>query len=272
MDSGNDGTEVLMESSALSLTATNGVVELILTRPEVKNFFDAQLHVDFVEALDRLKVSPALALIIGSTGKVFSGGGNFDMMHRTIEDRDFREEHLALGRRLLYGLLDLPMPVIAAVQGPAIGVGASIILSSDCVVASKNVVIADPHVQIGLVAGDGGCLVWPEAMGMLRARRYLLTGDRISAADAWQFGLVTDLVEQPEDVLPAARLIATRIAELPPLGVRGTKRALANVTRLRAGEVADLALSYEKQTTESEDFAEAVSALETGRKPTFNAR
>jgi enoyl-CoA hydratase len=119
------------------------------------------------------------------------------------------------------------------------------------------------------VAGDGGCLVWPQAIGMLRARRHLLTGDALDAATAFQLGIVTDLVDEPDDVMPCARDIAARIAALPPLAVQGTKRALNQVSTLRADEVVDLAFELEDATLVSADLLEGIAAFREGRAPVF---
>jgi enoyl-CoA hydratase len=142
----------------------------------------------------------------------------------------------------------------------------------DVVVAARRAKLADTHVQLGLVAGDGGCLVWPQAVGMLRARRHLLTGDALDAATAFQLGIVTDLVDEPDDVMPYARGIAERIAALPPLAVQGTKRALNRVSTLRADEVVDLAFELEETTLVSNDLLEGIAAFREGRAATFTGR
>src|SRR5262249_2748227 len=152
------------------------------------------------------------------------------------DDAEARRETVDAGKRLLRSLLGLPQPIIAALQGPAIGLGATVALMCDIVVAARRTKLADTHVHLGLVAGDGGCRVWPQTAGMLRARRHLLPGDPLDAATAYDFGLVTDLVSEPDDVLPCAREIASRIAALPPMAVQGTKRALNHVSSLRADE------------------------------------
>jgi len=142
----------------------------------------------------------------------------------------------------------------------------------DVVVAARAAKLADTHVKIGLVAGDGGCLVWPQAAGMLRARRHLLTGDALDATTAYQLGMVTDIVEEPDDALPCAREIATRIAALPPLAVQGTKRALNHVTSLRADEVVPLAFELEEHTLTSDDLLEGIAAFREGREANFVGR
>jgi enoyl-CoA hydratase len=176
------------------------------------------------------------------------------------------------GRRLLAALHDLPQPLVVALHGAAIGLGATVVLAADAVVAARSATLADPHVQLGLVAGDGGCLVWPQAVGMLRARRHLLTGDPVEAEAAYAMGLVTDLVDTPDEAVPAARALATRIAALPPLAVQGTKRALNRVTQQRAGEVVDLAFAHEETTLASADLLEAITAFQERRPGVFTGR
>src|SRR5207244_11976024 len=128
-----------------------------------------------------------------------------------------------------------PAPVPSGLKGSAPALGATVAPACDAVVASRTAVISDPHALVGLVAGDGGCLMFPLTMGMLRAKPYLLTGDRLGAEQAWSLGLVTDLVDAPADVHPAATELAHRIAALPPLAVQGTKRVLNRIVQQRYG-------------------------------------
>jgi enoyl-CoA hydratase len=145
-------------------------------------------------------------------------------------------------------------------------------MATDAVVAAKSARISDPHVVIGLAAGDGGCVAWPLHVGLLRAKRYLLTGDRLTAEDAHRIGVVTDLVETPAEALPAARALAARIAALPPLAVQATKRTLNQVFRNRLEEVFELGLAYEMDTFVSEDLVEAITAFRQKRAPTFKSQ
>jgi enoyl-CoA hydratase len=183
-----------------------------------------------------------------------------------------RAAALQRARNLLGALQYLPQPLVVGVQGAAIGLGATVPLGSDAVVASRNASLADTHVAVALVAGDGGALYWPQSAGMLRARRYLLTGEVLPAAKAYDFGLVTDLVDEPADVAPAAREIAGRIAALAPLAVRGTKAALNQLTRQRAGEVVETALLAEGATLASADLLEAIAAFKEKRPGAFVGR
>jgi enoyl-CoA hydratase len=110
------------------------------------------------------------------------------------------------------------------------------------------------------------------AIGMARAKRFLLTGDRLGAQDAFDMGLVSDLVDTADEVLPAALALAARMASLPPLAVQGTKRALNNVVRLRAAEVVDLGFAFETRSASSDDLLEAVGAFQDKRTGNYVGR
>lgn len=260
-------------SDTLAFSVDGYVGEITLTRPELLNRFDFELHHALTELLLELRSRTDLrALVLASTGKCFSAGGDFELMLACRADITARTRAVDEGRLLFRLLADLPLPLVVAMQGDAIGLGATVALTGDAIVASRTASIADPHVPIGLVAGDGGCVVWPAAAGMLRAKRYLLTGDRLSAEDAWAMGLVTDLVDGPDDVLPAARALAARLAALPPLAVQGTKRALNQLLQQRAGEVLDLSFALEAASMASDDLAEAIAAFKERREPKYQGR
>ncbi|MFE3055765.1 enoyl-CoA hydratase/isomerase family protein [Nocardia sp. NPDC059239] len=258
---------------ALDVRSRDGIFVITLNRPDVLNRFDATLELELTSALASVADDPtARVVVLLSQGKVFSAGGDFDLMLECNVDLETRLAALQRARKLLEVITTLPIPLIAGVQGAAIGLGATVAVGSDVVVASRNARIADTHVAVGLTAGDGGALFWPQSVGTLRARRYLLTGDALTAEMAYEFGLVTDLVDEPSEVESAAMSIAERIAALPPLGVRGTKFALNQLTRQRAGEVVETALMWEGATLGSNDLAEAVSAFKQKRVGKYEGR
>jgi len=264
----SDGYETLQHS-----IDEEGVCQIVLSRPELLNRFDPELHHELTRALRDIASDRSVrAVVLASTGKAFSAGGDFELMEAANKDADVRRGMIGDARDLLDAFLALPQPIVVAVQGAAIGLGATVAMLCDAVVASRNAVLADTHVAIGLVAGDGGCLVWPQAMGMTRARRHLLTGDPLDADTALRLGVVTDLVDSPEEAHPAATEIAGRMARLAPLAVQGTKRALNQVSRQRADEVVDLALAFEEQTLASEDLLEGVASFKERRSPRFAGR
>ncbi|GAB2810116.1 enoyl-CoA hydratase/isomerase family protein [Streptomyces chlorus] len=250
-----------------------GVLQITLDRPDLMNRVDEDFHREMIEVLGEVAGDRSVrAIVLAATGKVFSAGGDFDFMRQAHADVDVRQRTVDDGRRLADAFMIIPQPIVAAVHGAAIGVGATLVLLCDAVVAARAAKIADTHVAVGLVAGDGGCVAWPHSAGMLRARRYLLTGDALDAATAHTFGLVTDLVDTPEETLAVALDIAGRMAARAPLAVQGTKRALNRLTAQRAGEVLDLSFALEQQTLASEDLLEGINAFQERRPPEFRGR
>jgi enoyl-CoA hydratase len=263
----------MTDSATLSITREGAVQTITLSRPDLLNRFDAALHAEFTQALtDAGDDAEVRAIVLASTGNAFSAGGDFELMRRAHADAMVRRGVVRDARRLFDALVRVPQPIVVALHGAAIGLGATVVLSCDAVVAARGAILADTHVNVGLVAGDGGCVVWPAAAGTMRARRHLLTGDPLDAETALQLGLITDLVDEPDDALPAALELARRIAALPPLAVQGTKRAISRLTEHRAGEVLDLSLAYEEATLGSDDLLEGVAAFQERRPANFTGR
>jgi enoyl-CoA hydratase/carnithine racemase len=249
------------------------IARITLNRPDVLNAIDDVLHEELLRVFLDIRGNTQLrAVLFASTGKAFSAGGDLNEVARLQADAARRAAMCDGGLRIVHALIDIPVPVVVALHGDALGLGASVVLGCDIIVASRTARIGDPHVKVGLVAGDGGCLFWPAAIGMNRAKRYLLTGDLLSAEDAWRLGLVTDLVDSPEEVLPAAEKLAGRVASLPPIAVRGTKQSLNALLKARAREAFDLSMAYEYQSGGSEDVLEAVAAFKEKRKPVYRNR
>jgi len=249
------------------------VAEIVLNQPASHNSVTHAMHFEIKDAFLAMRAEAEVrAIVFGSTGKSFSAGGNFDEILADREDAVRRNAMRAQVRPLLLAIADSHIPVITALQGDAVGLGATLMMGTDAVVAAKTARISDPHVVIGLAAGDGGCVGWPLHVGLLRAKRYLLTGDRLTAEDAHRMGLVTDLVETPAEVMPAARALAAHIAALPPLAVQATKRALNQVFRHRFEQVFEQGLAYEMDTFVSDDVVEAIAAFRERRPPKYTGR
>jgi enoyl-CoA hydratase len=259
--------------ASLRLETEAHVVTLTLNRPDALNAIDEGMHSDLLDALLRIRGQDDVRVVLfAGEGKAFSAGGDLNEIVSLQADVARRARFCETGQRIIHALIDLHVPVVVALHGDAMGLGASIALSGDIIVASRTARIADPHVKVGLVAGDGGVLFWPASIGMHRARRYLLTGDLLPAEEAWRFGLVTDLVDTPEECLPAARKIADKIVSLPPIAVRGTKRSLNALMKARANEAFDLSMTHEFRSCGSEDVLEAVNAFKEKRKPVYQNR
>jgi enoyl-CoA hydratase len=246
----------MMAFDTLALTFTDGVAEIRLARPELLNRFDMIAHMEFATALEEVakRVPEIRALVLSAEGRAFSAGGDFEEMLEANASHAVRSDMVKYAKAVFYGLVELHIPVISAIQGAAIGLGATLATVSDLVVAWKGAKIADTHVNVGLVAGDGGIISWSQSIGVNRAKRYLLTGDAITGEQAYNWGLVTELVDTPDDAAPRARELARRIAAMPVHGINGTKRAFARITDLLAAQALALGLEYEMQAMASPDL------------------
>ena len=168
-------------------------------------------------------------------------------------------------------LLEVQQPIIAAVNGPATGLGATLALFSDVIFAADNARIGDPHVRIGVVAGDGGAVIWPWLVGAARAKEFLLTGDLLTAAEAERIGLINRVV--PADELMATALtLAQRLAAGPMQAIRGTKVSVNKILRDTVNLVLDTSLALEKQCFATADHREAIQAFVEKREPRFTGR
>lgn len=246
----------------LSLELGQPIAHIRLTRPALVNRFDELAHVEFVEALQAVAANETVrVLVLSADGKVFSAGGDFDEIAAARDSLAIRRRMTRDAKLVFNALADLHVPVIAAVQGAAAGLGATIMSLCDIVVAYRQAKIADPHVAVGIVAGDGGIIGWSQSVGINRAKRYLLTGDAITAEQAHSMGMVSDLVDTPEAALPRAREIAGHIVELPRAGVEGTKRAFARLTHQTAQLVLDLGLAYEMESLTRPEVAETIRRM-----------
>ena len=255
--------EYPMHYETLTLSFTESLAEIRLSRPELLNRFDMIAHLEFVRALEEVSNSiPATrALVLSAEGRAFSAGGDFQEMLDANASRAIRSDMVKYAKLVFTGVSELQIPVVSAIQGPAIGLGATISTLCDIVVAWKGAKIADTHVNVGLVAGDGGIISWSQSVGVNRAKRYLLTGDIITGQQAYEWGLVTELVDNPEEAAPRARELATRIAALAPAGVSGTKRTFSRVTALFAQQALAVGLDYEMEAMASAELRETVEKL-----------
>lgn len=263
----------MSEWQTLAVESDGGVTEIRLNRPELLNRFDMDLHRELTRLFHDLAVDPAvLAVVLSSTGRVFSAGGDIKVMLEAAGDLGHRMAMIDEGRLLFRAVADFPKPLIVALTGNSYGLGTSIILLGDAIVTTAEIEFSDPHVHMGLVAGDGGTTAWPLAMGMIRAKRHLLTGDALSGKEAYRLGVVTDLVNTAEEIVPVARALAARIAKLPPVAVQMTKRALAKAAMSRADEVMDLSFYLEALSFGSDDLREAIAAFKEKREGVFKGR
>lgn len=255
------------------LEIADHVAEIRLNRPDLLNRFDMLLHRELTDVLAELAANDdVLAVVWSSTGRAFSAGGDTEVMLEAAGNLSHRMHMIDEGRQLFRAFADFHKPLIVALTGNSYGLSTSMILLADSIVTTPAMEFSDPHVRMGLVAGDGGTTAWPTAMGMIRSKRHLLTGDALNGRDAWRLGVVTDLVDSVEEIVPVAHKIAQRIAKLPPLAVQFTKRALNKAVMARADEVLDLSFYLEGLSFGSDDLQEAVAAFKEKRPGVYRGR
>ena len=174
----------MTDRPSVTVETEGDIAEVTLRRPDQMNRIDADAHRVLIAAFRSLEGNQSLRVVVfAAEGKLFSAGGDFELMLAGNADLGTRREMVAAGERLVATLLDVVPPIVVALHGHAIGLGATLVLCCDSVVSHPECRIADSHVAIGLVAGDGGCLVWPQSVGMLLAKRHLLTGDPLTGAE-----------------------------------------------------------------------------------------
>ncbi|MCC5858952.1 MAG: enoyl-CoA hydratase/isomerase family protein [Ectothiorhodospiraceae bacterium] len=237
------------------------VLELAFNRPDALNAINEELHdelgdIFYDAALDR----DSDILLITGRGRAFSAGGDLQWARGMAEDPNLFERTALRGKRIVYSMLDCEKPIVAKVNGPAMGLGATIALFSDVIFAAQSAVIADPHVTVGVVAGDGGAVIWPQLIGYARAKEYLLTGKSITASDAAAMGLINHAV--PDAELDAAvNAFIDVLLERPVRALRWTK-ATANIgLKQLAHSMMDAGLAYEGATARSHEHLHRLDAF-----------
>lgn len=263
-----------MTTYATLETSLDGhVAELRLSRPDLLNRFDDELLAELGPALAELGADPEVrAVLWTSTGKHFSAGGDTATILRGVEDLDHLMTGVDRGRALYRAFADFGKPLVVALHGHVFGVATSLVLTADAVVTTPVAKLSDPHVHMGLVAGDGGCISWPVNMPLLRAKRHLLWGEPMTGQEAYDLGMVSDLVDAAGDVAPRARELAERVAALPPVAVQLTKKTLNKGFAARVDEVLDTGFAYEAISNRTADVVEAVTAFAEGREGRWTGR
>jgi len=257
---------------ALRFERLGPVLRVTIDHPTSElNAVDDLLHGELARLFRELRRErEARAVVLTGHGRAFSAGGDFAWLD-SFEDLRQLEPLRRDARQLVYDLLDVELPIVAALNGPAVGLGASIALLCDVIFMAETATLADPHVRIGIVAGDGGTAIWPLVLGPARAKQYLLTGDPVPAAEAERLGLVNRVVA-PGALQDEALAFARRLAEGAPLAVRYTKLAVNQALKQAATVAFDVATALEIVTFQSADHREALAALREKRKPKFEGR
>jgi enoyl-CoA hydratase len=251
-------------------TAYRGrVLTLTLNRPEVLNAINDALHEELGSIFyDVAKDPDCDVVVLTGAGRAFCAGGDLQEMKKNLDaGRGDYMSHVT-AKRIIFSMLDLEKPLLARVNGHCMGLGATLALFCDLIYMANNARVGDPHVCAGVVAGDGGAVIWPQLIGYARAKEYLFTGDHIKADDAEKMGLINHSVA-PEDLDAAVYGMAERIANGALASIRYTKIVTNIGLRQLAHSMMDASVAYEWQTFRGADHKTAVDAFVKGEKPVF---
>lgn len=251
------------------------VVTLTLNRPEQRNALSYMETFQAIEqACTRIQNDLTVrCVIITGNGSAFSAGGNVKQM----QDRSgifggsplkTRENYRTGIQRIPLAIWELEVPIIAAVNGPAVGAGCDLACMCDIRIASEKAFFAESFVKLGIIPGDGGAYLLPRAVGLSRAAEMIFTGDRVDGKTAAEWGLVSRCVPH-EELLPAARDLAERIAANPPEVLRMSKRLLREGQKTDLKGVLELSAAFQALAHQTEDHREAVDAFLEKRPPKF---
>jgi enoyl-CoA hydratase len=250
------------------------VATVTLNRPDRLNAVNPGLHHELMTIWNDLAEDREVnAIILTGAGRAFCAGGDVKgMASGTLASPSGGTSEritAAEGRRIVQNMLDVEQPIIGAINGDAVGLGATIALLCDIIVASEKARFADTHVKVGVVAGDGGAVIWPLLIGPARAKEFLMRGNFVNGADAFKMGMVNYAVA-PEEVMAKARELAQELADGPTYAIRWSKLAVNKWLKQQANLILDASLAYEMVTFTTEDHREAARAFVEKRKPNFN--
>lgn len=259
----------------LDIQRSGGIATLMLNQPDNRNAVHAEMHAELEQVWRDLSLDREVNVIVFTgAGKTFSAGGDIKRMAARFGTDEAWDHALAIPastHRLFEGMLDVKQPIIAAVNGDAVGLGATLALFADVAIIADSAKFGDSHVKVGLVAGDGGAVVWPLLVGPARAKEFLMRGRLVNGTEAHALGLVNHVVPAAE-VMGAALAMAEELNALPPLAVRWTKLSVNKWIKHQMNLILDASIAYEMLSINSHDHHEATKAFIEKRKPVYKGR
>lgn len=243
------------------------VLTAVITSDHPVNGVDEQMHTELALVFNCLqRDSQSDIIILTARGRAFCAGGDFDWFEEQISHP---ERFRAIGwdaKQIVTSLLNMEKPIICRMNGAAAGLGATIALLCDIIIADETAKIGDPHVKVGLVAGDGGALIWPQLIGFAKAKELLMTGDMLGAKEAERLGLINYAVPGADLDAKVAELVA-KLQANPKWAVRWTKTTANIPLRALAAQLMDASIGWESVSNYLGDRREAVAAFKEKRAP-----
>jgi enoyl-CoA hydratase len=259
----------LSKYHAIAFRREGRVLHATLNRPETLNAINAELEEDLSALFDDVaRDEETNVLVLSGAGRAFSAGGDIEQMQKVIDDPDLFLQGMAVGKHIIFSILDCPKPIVAKINGPAIGLGATLALFCDLIIAANHAKIADPHVKVGYVAGDGGAAIWPQLIGYARAKEFLLLGDTVTGEEAARIGLINRAVPA-EDLDRTVDEVAQRLASGASRAIQGTKLSINIRLKQVVHSIIDASLAHEALSNLTKDHQEAVNAFREKRAPRF---
>lgn len=253
----------------IKFTRQDRILTVSINRPEAMNAVNGGLHKELAQVFFDVNADPdSDVIILTGEGDAFCAGGDLIWLQDAIDDPEIFDGMTKEAKRIFFGQLEVEKPIIAKINGPATGLGASLALVCDVIFASEKAVIADPHVSVGLVAGDGGAVIWPQLVGYARAKEYLLTGNFVSATEAERIGLINHVVS-PDELDDAVEAFAKKLAAGATKAIRWTKITANLPLKAIAHQIFDAGLAYEGLSNITEDHQEGITAFRERRKPVY---
>ncbi|MGI9324336.1 MAG: enoyl-CoA hydratase/isomerase family protein [Pseudomonadales bacterium] len=245
----------------LKCSLDDRVLTLSFNRPDVLNAVNETMHSELASVFYDIALNDEVdVVVLTGEGRAFSAGGDLDMMQRMLESPQRYKRGNIEGKRIVYSLLELEKPIICKLNGDAIGLGATVALLCDVILADENVRIADPHVRVGLVAGDGGALIWPQLLGYARAKEFLMSGTFLTATQAKELGLINHVY--PADQLDAeVTKMARQWADGPIAAISWTKTVINQGLKQAMHSIMDTGMAYEALSTYEDAHRQAVERL-----------
>jgi len=268
------------EYAHIKIEVADRIATVTLNRPDALNAVTSRMHHELENVwLDLGSDRDVNAIILTGAGRAFCAGadlrgvGSGELTAGKAKRGRFDRGAIvaANGRRIIENMLDVEQPIIGAINGDAIGLGATLALLCDIIVVSEKARFADTHVKIGVVAGDGGAVIWPLLIGPHRAKEFLMRGNFINGAEAGRIGMVNYALP-PEEVAAKAQALAQELADGPTWAIRWSKLAVNKWLKEQANLIMDTGLAYEMMTFKTKDHKEAIKAFMEKRKPDFVSR